>query len=300
MATAVAARPVARPQPRARDEEVLVWPDLVFVEFISALLFTFSLFVLSVILNGPLLDQATPDVTHNPAKAPWYLLNLQELLLHMDAAMAGVIIPTVWLILLGAFPYFDRDNEGQGLYFSTENSVKLTLVSAAVGVIGTWILILWNQGLIASWMNSWFGISGGSTFAFLENSRAIQGNLPWPEWSRSIPYLPFELKILDEGYTGFGPTSFQNLDLPAFTVEIAIPMIFVVGLPSLLVYILWRMGWVFTRRDAVIVLFSGFVAVMGTLTVVGTAFRGENQDLVMPWNLTVDEGYPGASPPDHD
>jgi GNAT superfamily N-acetyltransferase len=33
MATAVVARPVARPQARARDEEVLVWPDLVFVEF---------------------------------------------------------------------------------------------------------------------------------------------------------------------------------------------------------------------------------------------------------------------------
>ncbi len=43
MATAVVARPVARPQALARDEEVLVWPDLVFVEFISAMLFTITL-----------------------------------------------------------------------------------------------------------------------------------------------------------------------------------------------------------------------------------------------------------------
>ena len=42
MATAVVARPVARPQARARDEEVLVWPDLVFVEFISAMVFTLT------------------------------------------------------------------------------------------------------------------------------------------------------------------------------------------------------------------------------------------------------------------
>src|SRR5512139_195415 len=91
MATAVVARPVARPQARARDEEVLVWPDLVFIEFISAMLFTVTLFILSVVINAPLLDQANADVTPNPSKAPWYLLNLQELLLHMNAAMAGII-----------------------------------------------------------------------------------------------------------------------------------------------------------------------------------------------------------------
>jgi menaquinol-cytochrome c reductase cytochrome b/c subunit len=299
MATAVVARPVARPQSRARDEEVLVWPDLVFVEFISALLFTFTIFILSVILNAPLLDQANPDVTQNPAKAPWYLLNLQELLLHMDGAMAGVVVPTVWLIILGAFPYFDRDNEGQGAWFATEGAIKLTVVSAIVGVVGTWLLILWNSGELAGVLNNWFGLSGGDTFRFLENSRSIQGQLPWPAWSESITYLPFELKILDEGYTGLGPTSFQHLDLPAFLVEIGIPMAIIVGLPTLLVWVLWRIGWVFTRRDALIVLFSGFVAANAILTLVGTGFRGENQDLVFPWNLSVDEGIPGSHPPDH-
>ena len=104
MATAVVARPVARPQTRVRDEEVLVWPDLVFVEFIAALIFTLTLFLLAFLVNAPLLDQANGDVTPNPSKAPWYLLNLQELLLHMNPAMAGVIVPTIWLVILGAFP----------------------------------------------------------------------------------------------------------------------------------------------------------------------------------------------------
>ena len=296
MATAVVARPVARPQARARDEEVLVWPDLVFVEFISALLFTFTIFVLSVALNAPLLDQANPDITQNPAKAPWYLLSLQELLLHMNGAMAGVIVPTVWLIILGAFPYFDRDHEGQGTWFGTENAVKLTVVSAAVGVIGTTGLILWNSGFIAEVMSDYLGISGGDTFRFLENARAIEGQLPWPEWSREIKYLPFELKILDEGYTGLGPTSFQAINFPQFLVEIGIPMGILVALPAILVFVLWRIGWVFNRRDALIVLFSGFVAANAILTVVGTGFRGEGQELVFPWQLTVNEGLPGARP----
>ena len=72
----------ARPRPkREREEEVMVWPDLVFIEFISAVLFLLTFVMLSVFINAPLLNRANPDVTPNPSKAPWYFLNLQELLL---------------------------------------------------------------------------------------------------------------------------------------------------------------------------------------------------------------------------
>ncbi|MEE9278227.1 MAG: menaquinol-cytochrome C reductase, partial [Dehalococcoidia bacterium] len=87
MATRAATAVRTRPR-REREEEVLVWPDLVFIEFISAVLFTLSLLVLSTFLNAPLLDRADPDTTPNPSKAPWYFLNLQELLLHMEPAWA--------------------------------------------------------------------------------------------------------------------------------------------------------------------------------------------------------------------
>lgn len=292
MATAVVARPVARPQARARDEEVLVWPDLVFIEFIAAMLFTITLFFLSVVMNAPLLDQANADVTPNPSKAPWYLLNLQELLLHMNAAMAGIIIPTVWLIILGAFPYFDRDNEGQGVYFGTEGAVKITVISGIIGFTITWLLILWDSGKIAFFLNDWFRLSGGDGLRFLENVRSIQSQLPWPEWSTEITYLPFNLRILDGTGQG-GPTTFQNLDFPGWLVEQGIPIAFIVGLPSLMIYTMWRMGLVVTRRDALLALFGGFVASYGVLTLAGTAFRGQGQELVFPWELKVSEGIPG-------
>lgn len=285
MATAVVARPVARPQARARDEEVLVWPDLVFTEFIAAMVFTITIFALSALMNAPLLDQANADVTPNPSKAPWYLLNLQELLLHMNAAMAGVIVPTIWLVLMGAFPYFDRDNEGQGVWFGTEGALRLTIGGAVVGFVGTWSLILWDTGKLAFFLHDWFGLSGGDTFRFLENVRSIQTQLPWPEWSRSITYLPFNLKILGQG--------FQHLDFPAWLVEQGIPTAVLVGLPALMIYTMWKLGWVVTRRDALIALFSGFVAAYGVLTLTGTAFRGQGQELVFPWELKVSEGIPG-------
>jgi hypothetical protein len=287
MATAVVARPVARPQTRARDEEVLVWPDLVFVEFIAAMVFTITLFLLSFLVNAPLLDQANADVTPNPSKAPWYLLNLQELLLHMNPAMAGVIIPTIWLVIMGAFPYFDRDTEGQGAWFRTENSVRITVSCAAVGFFGTWGLIIWDSGKLAQALNQWFGWSGGDSLRFLENVRSIQSQLPWPEWSTHIPYLPFKLVILGQ--------SFQNLNFPAWLVEQAIPITALVGLPSLLIYVMWRLGWVVTRRDALLALFSGFVAAYGVLTLCGTAFRGQGQNLIFPWDLAVSEGIPGQT-----
>lgn len=285
MATAVVARPVARPQARVRDEEVLVWPDLVFIEFIAAMVFTIAIFALAVLVNAPLLDQANADVTPNPSKAPWYLLNLQELLLHMNAGMAGVIIPTIWLGIMGAFPYFDRDNEGQGQYFTTENSVRITIASGIVGFVGTWLLILWDSGKIAQFLHSWFGLSGGDNLRFLSDVRSMQSQLPWPEWSTHIPYLPFKLVILDQ--------EFLNLNFPAWLVEQAIPIAVLVGLPCLMIYALWRLGWVVTRRDALLALFSGFIAAYGVLTLAGTAFRGQGQELVFPWELKVSEGIPG-------
>jgi hypothetical protein len=294
MATAVVARPVARPQARARDEEVLVWPDLVFVEFISALLFTVIMFGLSVFMNAPLLDQANADVTPNPSKAPWYLLNLQELLLHMNAAMAGVIIPTIWLGILMAFPYFDREQDGQGVWFGTENAWRITLVAGAIGIAGTWLLILWDSGKIAFFLHDWFGISGGDRWRFLENVRGLQSQVSWPGWADDIPYLPFNLKILSsEQGVGQGPTEFQHLNLPGWIVEQAVPIAAMVGLPCIMIYTMWRIGWVETRRDALLALFSGFVGAYGILTLVGTAFRGPGQELVFPWDLNVSEGIPG-------
>jgi len=90
----VRGRALARPTDLAEDE-VMVWPSLVVVEAVSAVVFLAILTALSVLVNAPLLERANPNSTPNPSKAPWYFLNLQEMLLHMNAGLAGVIIPTI-------------------------------------------------------------------------------------------------------------------------------------------------------------------------------------------------------------
>lgn len=266
---------------RERDEEVLVWPDLVFVEFICAVLFTVTLTILSTVISGPLLDKANPDATPNPSKAPWYFLNLQELLLHMHPALAGVVVPTVALIALAAIPYFDRSNEGQGVWWGTPDSKRITIFSMVFTFVITWALVFYDEGfhqvlgvklgLFDAWPNE---------LRFFNNFKAIQNQIPWPEWTRSIPYLPFNLKLRGQG--------FQNLDLPAWIVEQGIPVLVMVGIPiQMLVLIRVWLGRL-TKRDAMIAVFTGFITVFVVMTIVGTAFRGQGMQLVFPWQVPTE------------
>src|SRR6184192_2350895 len=62
------------------EDTAMVWPHLLVIEFIAAMLWSIGLFVIAAAFNAPLQDHANPDCTPNPSKAPWYLLNLQELL----------------------------------------------------------------------------------------------------------------------------------------------------------------------------------------------------------------------------
>jgi menaquinol-cytochrome c reductase cytochrome b subunit len=124
-------------QPKAKG--VLVWPDLLLLEFLGALGVTLLLFLFSLLRNAPLEEMASALHTPNPAKAPWYFLNLQELLLHMDPALAGVLIPAGVILALMAIPYIDNTRRGLGIWFTSPKGRKIALFSAiysAVLVVG--------------------------------------------------------------------------------------------------------------------------------------------------------------------
>jgi menaquinol-cytochrome c reductase cytochrome b/c subunit len=120
----VRGRAMARPTDLAEDE-VMVWPSLVVIEAVSAVVFLFLLTLFSIFVSAPLTEQANPNRTPNPSKAPWYFLNLQELLLHMNAGLAGVIVPTVALGAIAAIPYFDRSPLGVGILGTSTKGRKI-------------------------------------------------------------------------------------------------------------------------------------------------------------------------------
>src|SRR5215212_3265456 len=119
-----------------RDDKVLVWPDLVYTELICLILATAGLILWAVISKAPLEQPANPGYAPNPAKAPWYFLGLQEMLVYFDPWMAGVVYPGLIILGLCAMPYIDTNPKGNGYYTIRERPFA----------IATWLfgfLILW-------------------------------------------------------------------------------------------------------------------------------------------------------------
>src|SRR5919202_4479358 len=110
---------------------VYVWPHLVMIEFLAAVLMLLTLVLVSIILQAPQEGHANPDKTPNASKAPWYFLNLQELLLHMHPSLAGVLIPAgVVFVAIPLIPYFDRNTADVGKWFGTPKAVPITVFTS--------------------------------------------------------------------------------------------------------------------------------------------------------------------------
>ena len=118
------------------DDKVLVWPDLVYTELICLVLFTAFLTVWTIVLAAPLEQPADPNVAPNPAKAPWYFLGLQEMLVYFDPWLAGVVLPGLIIVGLIAVPYMDKNPRGNGYYTFKERPF-------AVGTFLFGFVILW-------------------------------------------------------------------------------------------------------------------------------------------------------------
>ena len=125
--------------------ELHVWPYLVRVEFLATVIVTVVLFIWSITLNAPLEEPANPNLTMNPSKAPWYFLGLQEMLVYFDPWIAGVVMPSIIMVGLMAFPYVDSNPLGNGYYTLRQRRFALWMFGAGfvqwivLIVIGTFI-----------------------------------------------------------------------------------------------------------------------------------------------------------------
>ena len=121
--------------PNDLDSQVLVWPDLIYVELISLIICSVGLIVWGIVLKAPLEEPANIADSPNPAKAPWYFLGLQEMLVYFDPWLAGVMFPTLIIVGLMAIPYIDLNKKGNGYYSYTERKAELSIF-----LFGWWVL----------------------------------------------------------------------------------------------------------------------------------------------------------------
>ncbi len=143
-----------------KGEKEYVWPDLVYIEFLATLVVGLGLLIWSLFVPAPLEEPANPTQSPNPAKAPWYFLGLQELLVYYDPWIAGVLLPGLIIIGLMAIPYIDVNPRGNGYYTFRERRREITLY--LFGFIILWCLLIfvgtflrgpnWNFfGLYETW-----------------------------------------------------------------------------------------------------------------------------------------------------
>ncbi len=122
------------------QKEIHVWPFLLRVEFLAAIIVTIVLMVWSITLNAPLEEPSNPNVTMNPAKAPWYFLGLQEMLVYFDPWIAGVVMPTLIIVGLMIIPYIDPNPLGSGYY--TLKQRKFAIATFCFGFLVLWVSMI--------------------------------------------------------------------------------------------------------------------------------------------------------------
>ena len=138
-----------------RDDKVLVWPDLVYTELICLILATAGLVVWGIVAKAPLEQPANPGYAPNPAKAPWYFLGLQEMLVYFDPWMAGVVYPGLIILGLIAMPYIDVNPKGNGYYTLRER--PFAIVTWLFGFLILWVVLIFFGTFLRGPNWSFFG-----------------------------------------------------------------------------------------------------------------------------------------------
>ncbi len=208
---------------------VEVWPNLVFIELVAMVLVTAGLVAFSLVVEAPLEGMADPGYTPAVAKAPWYFVGLQELLVYFDPWIAGVMVPGIIIVGLMAIPYLDRNPAGTGRYAFRQRPLA-------------WIAFLSGMAL-------WFGLIAIGEFA-----RGPHWAWYWPgeSWDVQKPAQPPSWDLpLGWGIAAVGSYLAAGLALPAVlfpafrrqlgTVRYLLAMSLLLGLFSIPLKILLRL-----------------------------------------------------------
>ena len=98
------------------------------------------LIVWAVVLSAPLEQPADPNLAPNPAKAPWYFLGLQEMLVYFDPWLAGVVFPGLIVVGLIAIPFIDKNPRGNGYYTFAQRPFAIT--TFLFGFVILWVVLI--------------------------------------------------------------------------------------------------------------------------------------------------------------
>jgi hypothetical protein len=138
-------------------------PHLVQREFSAAVAIFTAVVLWAMLIPAPLGELANPAQSPNPAKAAWYFAGLQELLLHMHALAAMVLVGLV-LAGLALLPHWDRHEQTVGIYFRSARGRRAALLGAILALDLVPVLVILDEfwidiaAALPAWPNL---VSGG-------------------------------------------------------------------------------------------------------------------------------------------
>jgi quinol-cytochrome oxidoreductase complex cytochrome b subunit len=135
--------PPSSSSPPGPPRYVLFIPNLLLRETVVALVLIALVFLAAVVAGAPLGERANPGLSPNPAKAPWYFLGLQELLLHFHPVVAVLVLPLLAVIALMSIPYLRYETELAGAWFLTMRGKRMARMAAVLALVVTagWIVL---------------------------------------------------------------------------------------------------------------------------------------------------------------
>ncbi len=136
--------PVGPEGKRRSVERVTTIPHLVQIELAAAAIVVTILLLASMFIPAPLEELANPNHPPNPAKAAWYFMGLQELLLHMHP-LAALLFPGILLAALAGIPFWDKQDDNIGIYFRSSVGKKTAATGALLGLGLVPLLVLIDE-----------------------------------------------------------------------------------------------------------------------------------------------------------
>ncbi|NNJ13218.1 cytochrome bc complex cytochrome b subunit [Chloroflexales bacterium ZM16-3] len=119
-------------------------PHLVTAELGVALITLAGLVIFAMAVPAPLEALANAAHPPNPAKAAWYFLGVQELLMHMHP-LAALSLAASGLLGLAVLPLWDRDTSDEGVYFRSQTGRRAGMIGAALAIVLTPLLVLVDE-----------------------------------------------------------------------------------------------------------------------------------------------------------
>jgi quinol-cytochrome oxidoreductase complex cytochrome b subunit len=146
--------PTQNPMPSEPQNIQIGWLGITTRELSKCFLALIIVMAASLLFNAPLEEIATPSVTPNPAKAPWFFLELQEMLSWGPPFFWAVVLPGIVFLFLLMIPYMDRGLAGTGVWFHPSRRIPNILFTAfAVILMGLIVIGKFMRG--PGWVLYW-------------------------------------------------------------------------------------------------------------------------------------------------